>query len=102
MPRPMRHSMPPSSRCPKASRPTRPSWASSARRPRPSISTKRAADRLVQLHAKAMQAQEEAHYRTANEWAKQTEAAFSQEQLGQLRTDFNAAIGNDGDAQEFK
>jgi hypothetical protein len=60
------------------------------------------ANKLVALHAKAVQAQQPQHDRAAEEWRKQTEAAYTTEQLAEIRTDFNAAIGNDGDAQEFK
>ena len=56
-------------------------------------------DRLLALHAKALEAST-AHQ--AGEWRKQTEAAFAPDELSDISRSFNEAIGQDSDAQEFR
>jgi hypothetical protein len=57
------------------------------------------ADRLLALHAKATQA---ATDHQAGEWRKQSEAAFTAEELTDIRSSFHEAVGDDADAREFK
>jgi len=60
---------------------------------------KAGADRLLALHAKATQA---ATDHQAGEWRKQSEAAFSADELADIRSSFTEAIGTDADAQTFR
>jgi len=57
------------------------------------------ADRLLALHAKATQA---ATDHQAGEWRRQSEAAFTTDELADIRTQFTEAIGTDADAQTFR
>jgi len=53
------------------------------------------ADKLLALHAKALQGQ-------SSEWRQQSEAAFTTDELTDIRTQFTEAIGTDEDAKTFR